>query len=529
MDLPQLHGLPQRVLRRSLICVRHFRQELSSLRSAYAEREDLAGLRTLVEAMSAVVAETEREVIVRSRKLYEDIEAGEETEAEIKRFCGIVGGLVNSLEGVFPQLMQICRQPPGREIEALIPPFTDLLSYLYEEDPRSIEVVFEPGDEYAFELSVLDRLTEISLNFKPQLRGVLSNMPQVIAITYPEQLEAETLGHGIIAHEIAHTVLDWTVPPHHVEAPILDAFETAAYEHSDAVAAAVEEEQREQVEAAGGKPAPRPEEMPAAEAAADRAEDSIQRMRRWFEEMACDALALGMIGPAYVFALADLDLATNRWRQLQGAPGYETHPGLSWRLRHLIGLARNNFFHAEKRGPAVTELLKALEDLEADLPDEADEILDQERALVEAALAHLAESQAINRVLGRARYLEASFAIETELVREKLVSGIPPAERVSQRGQRDRSKAGLSKVPEEWSTTMKWQSLLNGGYAFWLEGGPLSNGEDDHRVVPDRRGITRDWIEFNSYIRGSIELANLHTQLVEARGRLDGLNPPGRG
>jgi hypothetical protein len=520
---PELTGLSKRVLRRALICIRHFRGELETLRSAYAEREDLPGLRTLVDAMSTLLAETEREIIVLSRRLYREAQDGGEPRAD-ERFRGIVGGLVRALENEFPQLLEIAREPHGREIEALIPSYSKLLSELYREEPQSIEVIFEPGDEYAFERSVLERLTEHARSFTPGLRKLLQDFPQLIAIAYPQQREAETLGHAIIAHEIAHTVLNWTRPPTHEVAPIYDAFQDAAIAHSGALADRIERLDNE-----GNLPlepqAPEDDGEESDGEGEGPAELAMRRLRRWFEELACDALALSMIGPAYIFALADLDLASNRWAQRRSLPGFATHPGLSRRLRHLILLADSTYLQGNEQGIAIASLRQALHELSADLPEENDEILEEEEDLLQAALTNLSESGTVHQVLGPARYLERDFSVEIELVREKLVAGIPPAERINDR-RPEAEPPGT--VPEVWSRPMQWQSIMNGAYAFWLEGGALSGiPEDKPRILPDRRRVARDWIEFNAYVRGSIELANLQFQLQEARGRLDGLNEPG--
>ncbi len=518
-EIAQISGLSRQVLRRSLISIRHFRAELDGLRSAYAEREDLPGLRTLVDAMSAMLAETERKVIILSRRLYDELDAGEPDAAA--RFRGLVGGLLRSIEFDFPQLLAIARRPHGREIEALILPYSTLLSRLFREEPRSIEVIFEPGDEYAFERSVLERLAESAKSFTPELRRLLDDFPQLIAIAYPEQREAETLGHAMIAHEIAHNALSWTAPPNHETAPIHEAFELAAAAHAGALVERVEEllASRDLVP-----------EQPLGDEEEDDVGDNpaelvTPRLRRWFEELACDALALGMIGPAYVFALADLDLALDRWTQPRAGPGFATHPGLSLRLSYLIPLAERNYFAGEL-GPAAARLLDGLHELLEDLPDVEEGILAEERVLLDAALANLADTGAIEDVLGLARYLEDDFAREVELVREKIAAGIPPAERLYRRragGEEEDSDPGRQGA---WSQPMAWQSIMNGAYAYWLEGGADSTRTEDHRIYPDRRRVARDWIEFNAYVRGTIELANLHFQLRESRERLDGLNEP---
>ncbi len=503
---PQLEGLSQRVLRRALIKIRYFRQELDSLRSTYAEREDLPGLRTLIDAMSTIVAEAEREVTVRSRDLYASLETDGDDEEVNERFCDIVGGLINALEYTLPNLLQTVREPHGREIEALTLPFTSLVENLLREE-ATIELIFEPDDDYSYDLSVLDELRQIAQKFTSSLRDLLGDLPQLIAITYPKQLEAETLGHVIIAHEIAHTIVDHE-PPGFDGPPIIEAIEDAITNHYDSVRKAIEGSGVSEKDVDG------------------RTTEAIDRTRRWYEELVCDALALGMVGPVYVFALADFELASNRWAQIRGGPGYGTHPGLTWRLRRAIAQALDEYLPEDSTGPVATTLRRSLSDLEETLPPVEDQISRQERDLIDAALTRVEEEKMVAKVLGQARYLPSFLAGEGELVWQKLQAGIPPAERIKARDPGKR--APLEKVPEDWSEPIGWQSIFNGAYAYWLAGEALSTEHEALRTIPERRGIAKDWIKFNSYIRGSVELANLHIQLGEARERLDGLNHPER-
>jgi hypothetical protein len=501
--LPALTGLSLRILRGSLVRVRRLRDELATLRSAYAEREDLPGLRTLVDAMSTVAAGVERQLISEARQLYERLEeGGEGAEDAEERFRVKVGGLVKALDGVLPRLLQIARTPHGREVEALIHPVTRLVAILFRKEVRSIELIFEPADDYAYELSLIDELMQVAQGLENGLHRELNDLPQLVAISYPQHLEAETLVHAMIAHEIGHTVVDY-IPDELPSAPIVEAFDLSADDHYERLQDAL---------------GPSPDEEDPAREAIDG------RLKKWYDEFACDALAVGMVGPAYVFALADLDLASNHWAQVRGGDGHPTHPGLGWRLRRAIGQARRHYLFEERtEDPAWSALLTALGELEQVLPDEQDELLEPERALLEQALTNLDKGDAIDQVLGYTKYSPHDFQVDIEIVWEKLGDGIPPAERITGRGT---GRQKLAKVPEQWSSSMSWQSIINGSYAHWQAGRAVSSDEEAHRVLPDHPRIAKDWMDFNAYVRGTIELANLHEQLTAARDRLDGLNAP---
>jgi hypothetical protein len=546
-----LSGLSLRILRGSLVRVRRLRDELGALRSAYAEREDLPGLRTLVEGMSIVAAGVEREIISESRQLHERLEGGADSSAVEMRFRETVGSLVTALDGVLPRFLQIARSPHGREVEAMIHPVTRLVAKLFRQQVRSIELIFEPAEDYAYELSLVEELMQVADILQPELREQLADLPQMVVISYPQHLEAETLVHAMVVHEIAHMVVDY-VPDDLPSAPIVEAFDLAVEEHYDrlrwALAAAAPARRRprswRQRDRVRRPPASTRQNDPGKEAR----EVINRRLRKWYDEFACDALAVGMIGPAYAFALADLDLASNRWAQIRGGAGHQSHPGLAWRLRRVIAQARRDYLEEEREdAPAAAALGAALDRLEAVIPAEQDELRPAERALLEAALKRLDEGGVVESVLGhRAHYTSLEFEIEIEIAWQKLHAGIPPAERLVMRDEPEplgpvpaedepatvegaAASPGDDEGPPPWSSSMPWPSIVNAAYAYWQDGHAISAATKGQRVLPDHPRVAQDWMDFNAYVRGTIELANLHEQLSDARGRLDGLNEPERG
>jgi hypothetical protein len=544
---PALSGLSLRILRGSLVRVRRLREELGTLRSAYAEREDLPGLRTLVEAMSIVAAGMEREIISESRQLHERLQAGRDADAAEKRFREKVGSLVIALDNILPRYLQVARSPHGREVEALIHPVTRLVARLFRQEVHSIELIFEPAEDYAYELSLVEELMQIADSLQPELRKQLADLPQMVAISYPQHLEGETLVHAMVAHEVAHMVVDY-IPENLPSAPIGEAFDLAVDEHYErlrwtlAAHAPARQRQRWRRRRRVRHPAP-PSHRHDAGKEARKVID--HRLRKWYDEFACDALAIGMIGPAYIFALADLDLASNRWAQIRGGEGHESHPGLAWRLRRVIAQARHEFLAEEREhAPAVAALRSALDQLESVIPSEQDELRPIERTLLEAALRRFDEEKVVQSVLGTsARYSSQEFGVEVEIAWQKLLVGIPPAERVVMRDEPEqtrptpvqRSTVADEAVPSEsekgpvpWSSPMPWPSIVNACYAYWQDGRGISAASDTHRVLPDHPRVAQDWMDFNAYVRGSIELANLHEQLSAAQERLVGLNEPER-
>jgi hypothetical protein len=505
-----LPDLSQMVLRRARVRLHRLAGELDILRRAYSEREDLPGLRTLVDAMALVTAEAERQVLHEARLLYERIASGANTEREQERFRGQVGGLLNAVERALPSPMALARRAHGREVEALIAPFSRMISQLMRKTSVHLELIFEPSDDYGFQLSVIEELQPVARQLSDDLRDQLDDLPQLTVIAYPQQLEAETLLHAVMAHEAAHVAVH---PGSELGKSASDAFDEAVQQHWLALVAAM-------IAEIGG-----PEED-----AIEEARIRTERMKRWFIELLCDALAVALVGPAYPLALADLDVASDRWAQLRGVAGHDSHPGLAWRLERAISLAQRMYLHGQSQGDAWEALRSALAKISASLPDERDEITDVERDMVQDALEAIDPQDAVGP---SAFYPPETLRADLPLVWEKLASRIPPAERIDRRtltltdtsGQRP-PRIALD-GGERWSSPIAVASILTGAYAWWhAERAASAEAPGAHRNLPDSPSALEDWLAFNGFIRGTIELRGLHERMSEDRERLDGLNAP---
>ncbi len=503
-----LPDLSQLVLRRARVRLHRLASELDGLRRAYAEREDLPGLRTLVDAMALITAEGERQVLHEARVLYEQIASGANPDREQERFRGQVGGLLNAVERALPSPMQLARRPHGREVEALIAPFSRMISQLMRKTSVHLELIFEPSDDYGFQLSVIEELQPVARQLSDDLREQLDDLPQLTVIAYPKQLEAETLLHAVMAHEAAHVAVH---PASELGKSASDAFDEAVQHHWPTLLAAM-------IAEIGG-----PEEE-----AIEEARIRTERMKRWFIELLCDALAVALVGPAYPLALADLDVATDRWAQLRGVAGHESHPGLAWRLDRAISLAQGIYLVGEPQGDAWEALRAALSKVSAALPAERDEITDVERQMVEEALDAIDPQDAVGP---SAFYPPETLSTDLPLVWEKLASRIPPAERIDQRtltGTPGQQPAQIRlEAGERWSSPIDVASILTGAYAWWhAERAASTEAPGAHRNLPDSPCALEDWLAFNAFIRGTIELRGLHERMSEDRERLDGLNAP---
>jgi hypothetical protein len=500
-SLPGLSGL---VLQRARLRLHRLQDELGALRATYAEREDLPGLRTLVDAMKLLASEAERELVAQARASFARLEDGEDGALEEERFRGQIAGLIHAIENSLPNPMQLAREPHGREVEALIAPFSQLISRLMREESINMELIFEPSDDYAFQLSALDELEPVALRLSEDLRDLMHNLPRLTVIAYPRHMEAETLMHAVMAHEIAHLAIDPNCSTLNADAATM-AFDSAVQDHWQEFEAAVVEPDADFSEGEGSDSV---------------IGERVAHLSKWYVELLCDALAVALVGPAYPLALADLDAASDRWGRFRAA----SHPGLTWRLTRAIALARTLYLDPKAKGEEWDALRGALDRLEAKLPVERDRITDVEKQVVEQALNAIVPE----KMVGLSFYRPEMLKKDLPVVWGKLKKGIPPAERIALRTvPSEQPPASQPAFPPRWSSPIALPSIFNGAYAWWHAGNARHPEKDGaHRRLPDRPRALEDWLEFNEWIRGTIEQSALHERLWGEHERLDELNPP---
>ncbi|HEV3070288.1 MAG TPA: hypothetical protein VGY76_02540 [Solirubrobacteraceae bacterium] len=538
-SLPGLSGL---VLRRARLRLHRLQDELGALRAVYAEREDLPGLRTLVDAMKLLASEAERELVYQARASFARLQRGEDQEIEEKRFRGQVAGLIRAIENSLPSPMQLAREPHGREVEALIAPFSQMISRVMRRESVSMELIFEPSDDYSFQLSALHELKPVAerLGEGREAWAVMDKLPQLTVIAYPRHMEAETLMHAVMAHEIAHLAIDPICSRRNAR-EVAVAFDQAVQDRWRELELAIE----------GDQPVRALTDENVEESGSTVMDEHVAGLRKWYVELLCDTLAVALVGPAYPLALADLDAASNRWGQFREA----SHPGLTWRLTRSIDLAQTLYLDAAHEAGMVGEEWDALNDalrhMKEKLPEESDSIEVVEKEVVEQALNTIDP----RRMVGEAFYEPKVLQSDLPIIWRKLVKGIPPAEKIALRSSDEelpagvfeepageirepageieelagviREPAGEIREPERWSWPICLPSIFNGAYAWWHAGKARQpEYEGGHRRLPDRPRALEDWLEFSELIRGTIELAALHERLWSEYERLDALNPP---
>ncbi len=521
-ERPALNGLPATIFERALFRAEALRHELERLDRAYAEREDVPGTKVLMRALRLIVGESEREIIEEGRRL-----AGRQNSTRDADFRRAVGAHISTLERLLPEHLSRARRTHGRDVEVLIGPFSRLADVL----SRGRELIFDPADRYEIVLSSVQRsLQPYAESFSDELHAAIGHLPHVTVVLYPLLSERETLQHAVIGHEIAHVAL---AEPQQPGGPAIGSlvFTQAFAEQVGDV--------RANLNSAG---ALSPRELRAGEI------KLRDRAQAWFWELACDQIGARLVGPAMLLALHEFAAVRNRWSQQPTFPGYETHPGLAWRLRRLIPEARR-FLAVPANTPPWRYARAVIDDVERSIPDEHDRISDVERQIIERALHLLGER--LDEHLGGNQFLIGEFERLYDVAWDKLSHGIPPAEEVFTRSRPDGSwrrtramrrslGASVSRLerrvraseenantPDPWSQPMDWRIILNSAYFFWLSGAALAITPPRITHLPIDPDMLKRRAEFNAHIRGTLELSEIQLRLQEVKEQLDEMNFPG--
>jgi hypothetical protein len=460
-----------------------------------SEREDDAGARRLVRTVQLLCAQ--------GRRLVDDELQKEEPADDPGGRESRIRNCLIGVDNVCDEVLEALVYPPGRDIAALIQPFIRLARSLT--DKTDTELVFETVEAYGYEVwpNVFEPAEDNVRSINPQMKSVVMGLPRLAVIYTPARADSDVFLHSVIAHEIAHLAL----APHPSDADL---------EEAPLISKVFEETLQRYVSA---------KEIRSGE---------VLRLKKWFEELLCDALASRMIGPAFFLALFEFLSPTHQPDDEQ-VRDRKTHPPAARRLERLIAEADRFFLGASD--PSLADAQAAMQEYMRLLPDateptDPDQLARTKRdwRFLEDVLGQLDDH--LDAVVGKARYWEETFQADLPLVWDKIGQRIAPAELIHGRGVDDRARQGGEAAREQnpdrlglapppstpWSQPLDWRSILNGGFLHWLH---ESNPEE---ASPKERREMRQ--KATHLIRGSVELSELHRQMIGLRDQLDVLNDP---
>jgi hypothetical protein len=454
------------------------------------DRDDLAGVKLLLRTLSLMATQSKRLI---ETHLALGAEAAD-SERDIHLYT--VRKAVLQLEQVCGRTCEALISPPERDVAALVQPYVRLARRITGNDDT--ELIFESGESFGYAVwaDVFEDVREGVEILAPGLKETVEDLPPLALVTYPGRGDHETLLHAVIAHEVTHITLSMAKAA--PSSPISEAFEA---EIGDL----------------------------------ELSEREIKRLDLWLNEFLADALALRIVGPAFFFGLLEYLLPTHDPDQGYGDEDEEieeeedesSHPPPSWRFERLLDPVKKFFTETDGYlGKAAETYEKCLQLVPEPATREEDSVAARDYDL----LTKILEKIDLDKIVGDAAYPEARFWRDLPLVWQKLEQDIAPVERVKGRRAGDgqaEEEAPLHPEEEgrfvhetEWSQTIDWRSILNGGYLHFLHGAML---ESEPKDEAERRRRDRHYV--NSLIRGAIELSELHRRMIELSGQFDALNP----
>lgn len=442
---------------------------LDELKRTFQDRDDLPGIKLLLRALSLLSEAAKQKIIEQGRLvpalflLPEEADFGGQDVPLNEDLWGVTNAIAE-LELALETWRDLLETPHGTTFDAIAEPYIRLAKQVPE--GANVELIFKPVSvsRYQVLLSILPKFEGVARSLRPSLRPLFASLPRLMAIEYPSSFEGDTFLHAAIAHEVGHIAL------------IVGAWDETIWT-------------QERVN--GGL----------------EGEAGVQQRKLW-EELASDFLGVHLIGPAYALAFLEYSFATNLWKR----PNAVEHPDLAWRLAQLKEAVKpylGDTVDSDEQRRAQQLLAQWLELLPAAIPDD--------KPVVVAALEQVVRR--VDEILGPARYEPLKFRREFDVAWRKLDQRIAPAEVIFGRDlPRAQGDEGA------WSRPMDWRAILNGGYFHYLNKHAVTASPTHATQAAERNGIRR---QACNLIQGSIELSQLHRNMVDQRQQLAALEMGG--
>lgn len=493
--------LPALAAHRALSGVFGIDRRLAAFERQYSERGDLPGVQLFLRVLRITVEAMKRELVATSRdklggkyapdpnyvlEVGSDDDSGEiEPEEEVLVVPlepRLSVQFVDEFESQLRQWADLLATPQGRRFDSLAEPFRRLARDIPNED--EFELIFRPVPErvYGIWFEVVVAFDRIAQTLDRNLADTLDALPRLWAIEYPVLQEADTFQHACIAHEIGHI-----------------AFEARGLGQSQGNGERI---LLEAVEELGDQ----------------NVDDEL--VLNWYTELACDLLAIRMLGPAFALALTEWTLTQNVWFHQEGSAGYISHPPMPWRLSLLKGEIERYVPSADTDAQVWLTANQVVDRWMSVIP-EREPSESPELQVVLTALGKLQDRA--DELLGPATFNPQVFVRDLPAVWRKLEDDMAPSEAIYSRGE------GTSPAPADaWSEPIDWRSILNGGYVHYLARLALEMPPPENPPTLLRESADRHQTRLRActHIQGAIELSETHRKMLELRGQLAALDLP---
>jgi hypothetical protein len=383
------------VIDRSIAFLAAAQRHIDGHLSNYADREDMAGTKLLLETLHRIVQDAQREVVAVQRLLGEGTYKGKPLERQIRHVRNTARDTVRQTG----EPLHYATNPHGREFDPIAVAYGRMAR---EIEPRT-ELIFRGSEHRGYALSrpLLNTLTRNLVARGSELVSQVERLPTILYLQYPAMAEGDVLQHLLIGHEVAHLALRRGNEPTEAEV----RFERAL-------------RKTRQPPAVQSDTQPHPRE----------------RALRWFTEIACDIMAVRLVGPGYYLALCEHALV-RQWFYRPSDAETSTHPHMAWRLKRAAR-ELDRFF--DKLEPSLREkVIQLIHPFIEAVPDPTEEVERQPYAeTIELALDQFALDLDEDEAIKRASLSPTLLAAELPLILERLQGGFVPAERSCGRWRR---------------------------------------------------------------------------------------------
>ena len=443
-------------------------RRLEELDRSLSDRLEERSHRTFVELLSLLTANARLQVTERAG-LFER----NDDERLRRSFYKFVRNLAEQFGEKVESPLRLLESGRSEMIELFAGP----MSRLAKQVVPDAEVVFLPSTRslYVIEPFTARDASKLLDDGGATMRRELGRT-QILQLRYPAARSDELFQHAVFAHELGHAALLQPLPA----APGETADEARMWE----------------TEAAGQLPSN----------AAEVRSGGAPALRNWFTELACDVLAMRLIGPVFAVAFAEVT-AVHRKSEADGIRG--SHPAPALRFAVLREeLERFCALLPDDVAASLRAYAEVHEGTHGGEPPSA-----EAEAWLREALARLRASLPELLGPGEAEYRPETLASDLPTVREAIARSAYPAERIV---------ALEAPSAREWSIPLDWRSILNGALLDHLAraAAPSADGLADGRRA--RSDATR-------FAAGGIELSELHRRSAGLIAQAAPFNRPGTG
>lgn len=485
---PDLRGPFAVLLEDTLRRIERVERALREISYRYRDRIEDRGYRAFVEALQLAAKGLGQLVAERER----EFRADDRYDKRLAAYQALGADATNIEEQLEEYLPDLGLERPD-ELDVFAVPLTRLAKRLVD----NVELLFFPWAYDGYEAQGYDyaELEKVDIRLADNLERAFGANIEFIRLRHPATRERDIFHHAVFAHELAHTAIQKAVPRE-----------------------ALDEESWPQ-----DQPPPTFQTIGQASIGEVPTKDSkaTDRLLAWFEEIACDIVAMRLVGPAFAVAFADV---TSSNRPLE-PPAANEHPPPAIRFRFLREeLAEFGF---EQGDDEIGELLHNY--TESYSSESADDEIPGAEAWLEQVVEKFRDH--LPYLLRDQEYEPAVLQQDLALVFELADRGVPPSQRII--AVEDGPPGGSMGDEGEWSLPLDWRSILNGTLLWHLttQGFPTISAEpvdaNERREQAERKRERAHHRDYAAALTvGGIELSEFHTRARHLRRQFRDLRLP---